>query len=289
MSTPFTYKITFNKTGYFYIGSCYKKGAHPFQLGNIYFSSSNTVKNLLKIDNNVTYKIISTYTDIESAILDEKRLIEENFNDPLNINLHRGTGSLNLAKYYILLQAGIIQHPIKGKHRITNGTIIKFSTEIPTGFIICSSKSVKDKKCYNNGKRDKYFSIEDNIPDEYIFGSIHKKHNKDKRWITDGLKNLCTGKNDIIPIGFYPGHTQYHKYQKLTYYNNGIKNIRIQEINKIPDGFVIGRLQNHGDFKKNSEKKYWINDGIRQKLIPVSESCPNGFTLGRPLRSTQLT
>lgn len=80
-----------------------------------------------------------------------------------------------------------------------------------------------------------------------------------------------------------------------SWYNDGVVEIMLPSGADIPSGFVKGRLKNpfpsSSGIKKSpetinkiSEKKrgtVWVNNGIVEKMVYVSNGIPDGFVLGR--------
>jgi hypothetical protein len=146
----------------------------------------------------------------------------------------------------------------KGRIRINNGErekVILPGKEIPGGFNLGvleetkrknseSQKGEKShiygKKCYNNGTKQKFFSIEEEIPKDYIKGSK-----------LSGEKNPSYGKS---------------------IYNNGIREKFISTSDVIPLGFILGRLPASEETRiKNSKAQNSINS--KNKIRVITSSC----------------
>ena len=81
---PYVYKLTHKETGEFYIGVRYgNKYPASLDLGKRYWTSSKIVKPKF---NEFNYEILKEFDESKSAIDYEKKLIEENWNDPLILN-----------------------------------------------------------------------------------------------------------------------------------------------------------------------------------------------------------
>lgn len=75
--TPYTYLITFLPTGQKYYGSRTKRGCHPSDLWNSYYTSSKTVRQLIDQHGRgaFTTEIRKTFTTREQALLWEHRVL----------------------------------------------------------------------------------------------------------------------------------------------------------------------------------------------------------------------
>ena len=78
MTIPFTYIITHVPTNVKYYGVRFARGCHPSDLGTKYFSSSDTVKALIKHDgvDKFRFQIRKTFTNKEDALKWENRFLE---------------------------------------------------------------------------------------------------------------------------------------------------------------------------------------------------------------------
>lgn len=78
MTTPFTYCITHKKTGKKYYGVRYKNDCHPNDLWDKYFTSSKTIKKLIKNEglNAFEIEIRKVFSDKESAIVWEQKVLQ---------------------------------------------------------------------------------------------------------------------------------------------------------------------------------------------------------------------
>lgn len=75
--TPYTYLITFLPTGQRYYGSRTKRGCHPTDLWNLYYTSSNTVRQLIDQHGCGAFstEIRRTFATREQALLWEHRVL----------------------------------------------------------------------------------------------------------------------------------------------------------------------------------------------------------------------
>lgn len=75
--TPFTYIITFLPTGQKYYGVRTKRGCHPKELWQSYFTSSKIVHRLINLHgkDSFVFEIRKTFKDSQSAILWEHRVL----------------------------------------------------------------------------------------------------------------------------------------------------------------------------------------------------------------------
>lgn len=126
-----------------------------------------------------------------------------------------------------------------GKVRINNGIeeiLIYPKEEIPEGYILGrlkfseetrqkmseSHKGEKNfcygKKCYNNGKKNKYFFPDEEIPEDYVLGQKEETKNKISKSMK-GNNNPILGKIKI---------------------NNGIIEKYISPEEEMPEGFILG-------------------------------------------------
>lgn len=74
---PFTYLITFRPTEERYYGVRTKRGCHPKELWFSYFTSSKVIHKLIELHgkDSFTFEIRKTFTDSQSAILWEHRVL----------------------------------------------------------------------------------------------------------------------------------------------------------------------------------------------------------------------
>lgn len=75
---PYTYLITFLKTGQRYYGVRFSKSCHPSELGKTYFSSSKIINSLIK-ENGVesfTFEVRKIFDNIEKAQKWESRILQ---------------------------------------------------------------------------------------------------------------------------------------------------------------------------------------------------------------------
>ena len=114
----------------------------------------------------------------------------------------------------------------------------------------------KNKKVYNNGVINKYFSDEDIIPEGFILGKLLKHSpvtTKGKKWYNNGKENLFLNPDEEVPEGFKPGKLQKTKQGK--FYTDGIIDIKLAEDEEIPEGFTIGRHQFNIEMSEDKKLK----------------------------------
>lgn len=92
--TPYTYLITFLPTGQKYYGSRTKRGCHPTDLWNSYYTSSKTVRQLIDQHGrgSFTTEIRKTFATREQALLWEHRVLRRlnAAHNPLYLNKNNG-------------------------------------------------------------------------------------------------------------------------------------------------------------------------------------------------------
>lgn len=92
--TPYTYLITFLPTGQKYYGSRTKRGCHPSDLWNSYFTSSKTVRQLIEQHGKDAFEveIRRTFATKAQAILWEHRVLRrvDAARNPLYLNKNNG-------------------------------------------------------------------------------------------------------------------------------------------------------------------------------------------------------
>lgn len=139
--------------------------------------------------------------------------------------------------------------------------------------------------------------------------SIQQKGTKNSQfdtiWINDGIKNLKIKKIDVIPEGYTKGrlmkgsqklHVAKGKDSPNTgkhFINNGVDNLFVPSHLPLPEGYVKGRLVNFKinyaptsvNFKMSKVGTKWITDGVKNVILKNGESIPEGFYLGRIMKT----
>lgn len=181
---------------------------------------------------------------------------------------------------------------------ITNGTVnkrINRESKVPNGFYFGKTESELKKNrdnstgktWYNNGVKNIYLECGAEIPNSFTRGFVCKREKRydlgmRRFWINNGIENKFILEEDLI---FYkdwiPGrvNVNYKKKNKKTWVNDGI-NQKIVDIDKIPDGWKIGMCRKKKSTKK-IPKRYWANNGVKNIHIPITQSLPSGFKLGK--------
>jgi hypothetical protein len=173
------------------------------------------------------------------------------------------------------------------------------------------------KKWYNNGIKNKRFSLEEEIPEGFILGIKEETKKKSseamkgdshpnfgKIKINNGIENRHIRPDEEIPEGFIKGglpdseetkkkKSEAQKGEKNPNYgkikiNNGIEERFISPDEEIPKGFIIGvkeetrRKYSEANKGKNNPNfgKIYYNNGIENRLISMEEEIPEGYILG---------
>lgn len=177
---PYIYKVTFNQTNQYYVGSQYNKASDPSDLGTRYFTSSPAVQCMLfeHGKKNVTFEILSVLDSVQETRSEEARLIYECIDDELCLNKKRG---FNLVEGRVWITDGINEKRV-------------YPDEIPEGYKVGRADSmietmrVSGKKTYRLGQ--------EKVATEAVRGSI---------WINDGVTNKRIKETDAIPQGYSKG------------------------------------------------------------------------------------
>lgn len=145
------------------------------------------------------------------------------------------------------------------------GDGVSMTDEIKTR--ISNTLTSKNLKCYNNGKRNKYFSDTDAIPDEFVLGRILVNVSDDE-W---KLHASIASSNAIRQPRTDETKKKLHeaKIGEKTY-NNGSIEIRLHETDVIPDGFVRGQLMTIAR-KDNLNKLFAGRDESNKKRKDLPE------------------
>lgn len=85
--TPFVYRLK-SKEGHFYYGCRYSRGCHPSDLWSTYYTSSNTVKDMIREHGKdfFSYKIVMVCKTQEEALKIERTLISRTYKIPGCLN-----------------------------------------------------------------------------------------------------------------------------------------------------------------------------------------------------------
>ena len=238
MTVPFTYIIKHLPTGKFYYGARWAKNCHPNDLWNIYFTSSEYVKNLLLEygPSSFIYRVHKTFNSPEECIEFEKYFLKR-------IKVIHNDNFLNRACGNGYYNTKSLPSANKGKtNEISKGT-----------------------KMYNNGFICKFFK-EENVPDGWVKGNLRKPWNAGKTSNDDPRIKQIAKKSGETQKGYSPwnkglkksDHPSIEKYSSTLsivnkgqispsksriWYNNGEKNIRLKPGQEIPPDFVKGLLK----------------------------------------------
>jgi hypothetical protein len=177
---PYVYKVTFNDTNQYYIGSQYKRSSDPNDLGKKYFTSSPVVQNLLfeHGKQNVTFEVLSIVDTEKEARSIEAALIYECIEDSMCMNQKRG---FNLTSGKIWITDGINEKRVY-PHKMIDGYRIGRSDRQ------CARMKITTKQNYRPGQ--------EKIPTEAVRGSV---------WINDGVISKRIKQTNDIPSGFVKG------------------------------------------------------------------------------------
>lgn len=181
---------------------------------------------------------------------------------------------------------------------ITNGTVnkrINRESKVPNGFYFGKTESELKKNrdnstgktWYNNGVKNIYLECGAEIPNGFTRGFVCKREKRydlgmRRFWINNGIENKFILEEDLI---FYkdwiPGrvNVNYKKKNKKTWVNDGINQKKV-DIDKIPDGWKIGMCRKKKSTKK-IPKKYWVNNGKENILIPTTQTLSADYKLGK--------
>lgn len=118
------------------------------------------------------------------------------------------------------------------------------------------SEKQKNRKMYNNGEINKWFRIDEVIPEGWELGLLktHKFGMTGKKFYNNGLINITLNSDDPVPEGFIEGIVDKERRKEQMRinikgkrrYNNGIVTILVKDGDPIPEGFVKGMLKKHG-------------------------------------------
>lgn len=270
---PYSYKVVFKKTGHFYFGIKYAKDANPETFWKDYFTSSKTIKTLIKNFGSDSFEtqILNIYTleTIQMLFDEEYNLIESNKNDILCLNGNNGGKILDTnAGRRIKDKNGLCSYDICGKK------LSKFIEE---------NKEYKEKLIYNitHWRNDKEKVETAKI--KYKITLDTKKQNgltlrEEKSLSIIGDKNPSKLKENRLKIS---------EGNKLWYLNNPDKAKALKE--KIKESmFKIDKdglnvFERHSKFmlKNNPTKNtVWVNNS-EVNIRCNKDDIPEGYKLGR--------
>lgn len=216
---PYTYKVHFLVNDTFYYGVQYGKDANPENLWNNYFTSSNTIKVLIKVFGKESFDVSvrKTFNNKTDALKWESKVLRKivTWKNCLN-DLSSSSNIKNVA-----FEKGT-------KIRITDGVtnlMLNVDEIIPEGWY-------------------KGFTTNPEKPSGRQKG--HKTYH-------NNIIEIVVKNGDLVPEGFVRGRLNAPN-KGLVNFNNGVKGIRINpNITDIPEGFVKGGLK-RPTYKKQSMK-----------------------------------
>lgn len=270
---PYSYKVTFKPTGHFYFGIKYSKFANPKTFWTDYFSSSKTIKNLIKnfgADSFETQILnIYTYETIQILFNEEYNLININKDNELCLNGNNGGKILdpNVGRR-IKDKTGLSSYDICGKK------LSKFIEE---------NKEYKDKLIYNitNWRNDKEKVNLAKI--KYKITLDTKKQNgltlrEERSLAIIGDKNPSKLKENKLKIS---------EGNKLWYLNNPDKAKELKEkiaksmLKKDESGLNVCERHSKYMLENNPTKNtVWANNN-EVNIRCNKDNIPDGYKLGR--------
>ena len=185
-----------------------------------------------------------------------------------------------------------------------NGLCVNLSPFANGGTEAGENHPTHGKKWYNNGIKNKLFSLDEEIPEGFVLGvkeETRKKHSEakkgennpcyGKRWYNNGIKEICLSLEEKIPEGFIKGGLPASDEEKR---KNSIANTgksRSIESRKKQSKAQIGKKHSEETKKKLSEikkgeknpnyGKRWYNNGIKSLYLSPEEKIPEGYFIGR--------
>ena len=260
--TPYTYLLKFKPTGQVYYGSKTCKGCHPSNLFNFstkhnYTSSSALVNALIEQfgQEAFAFEIRKIFDDKKKCLLWESRILE------------------------------------------------KFDVEHNPIFLNLDSKQQSYKAIQNNTKTKFIFNrkldicirvpIEKPLPPERELGNMRHRDGppktKDKIWIynLDNDESSMVKKDHVLQDGWAFGRpkgdssSKTLKSKQMSWMTNGIESRQVSAIDipNLDSSWKPGRTLEPYD---NSRGYTWIfiNNGIRNRHLPVGEEIPEGWIKG---------
>ena len=251
---PYTYFIKSKITGEFYYGVKYSKDANPEMFWKNYFTSSNTVKNLVERDgkDSFEFQIRKIFETREQALNWEQNVIRKirNWNGCLNISLG-GDAIKSHKNRSIIGEDGLTSYQRAGKKLSQN---LKNNPEMVSNRIKKAQETLSiigEDGLSGHQRRGLKISGENNP----------SKKPENKKKISDGNKKW----RDENPI--------------LVKENQEKSNIAMLEIGE--DG--LNCRQRHSEFMKENNPAsdtIWVNNGEKNLRVKSSE-IPVGYNIGR--------
>lgn len=258
----YVYEIEHITSGLRYIGSRTSISAKEIDILKSYFTSSNTVKNIIESEGIDSFRLVKTLIcnsvqeclNLEDFLL--KNIEKSEREKYLNLNFSAG-GSVIKSQTHL---------------RITDGKKYQYipkNSDIPPGWYL----GTNSKPPKHSGKR-KWTHIETGISklsfeipgDGYILSvDLTKQKNKIAQ-MEKKIKDNIPNRNELMWI------------------NNGIINKKIRKTDMIPDGFnrgkIKGRKQKVKRLKGSTTGKIAINNGKEIKFVDKTSIIPDGWIRG---------
>jgi hypothetical protein len=299
---PYFYIIQHTKSGLLYAGCRYSKltrsnyttiGCNPVEFMKIdgYKTSSKKVHTLIEMGGIDSFKIIQLIPEqcCGTDVYTYETLFLQKYNVAQRsnwINCHNNTqiksNTHNDSKWYTDKFV---------EYRVKRGETP------PIGW------HVGRLNLYTDGKLEGRYPL-DKIPYGWYRGRKLTKTTGSK-WFTNGKLDKKIFGDDNIPEGWYPGRSVILSGNK--YYNNGVYTKSFKDNDTIPEGWVAGNIKGTdaklgGRMYTNGEiqiivkiganppdgwhlggaiGKYWINNGVFQKLLKPGELIETGWCVGK--------
>lgn len=282
---PYVYILKFKQTTQFYIGVKYGKNANPELFWVKYFTSSKTIKNLVKLygKDAFDYRILKTFTTAEKALKYEQTIIRRMnlINDDRFFNMASNNPS-PIASGYIYITNGE-ENKMWNKH-----------VDVPEGYRrgvkMREFQSVLGSKWINDGKNE--FMIKGDIPIGFSEGRITSPIKGRFACYDPVTLELRYYNEDDIPSNYNIGMPVNHNKNNVWLHNkNTHKEIHIKPdspkvIDLLSDGYEYGRLETSltkfqlaGAASKGVKCKIWVNNGEINTVV-FEDQIPEGFTKG---------